>query len=96
MQQPLPLQTAANPKYAPPTQTVLDHCEGLGVHHIAIKTNDIISTLRQMAAAGATGGFELLPPPPPSYYDAVWPKMVGSAHHCPAPLPSMHVQVLET
>jgi 4-hydroxyphenylpyruvate dioxygenase len=49
-------------------QTYLDHHGGPGVQHIALASDDVLATLREVRAAG---GFEFLEPPPPSYYDGV-------------------------
>uniref|UniRef100_A0ACD5ZT61 Uncharacterized protein n=1 Tax=Avena sativa TaxID=4498 RepID=A0ACD5ZT61_AVESA len=52
-------------------QTFLDHHGGPGVQHLAMASDDLIGTLREIRARSSVGGFELLPPPPPSYYDDV-------------------------
>ncbi|KAJ4821452.1 4-hydroxyphenylpyruvate dioxygenase [Rhynchospora pubera] len=52
-------------------QTYLDYNCGPGVQHLALSTNDVLKTLRQMQARTALGGFEFMPPPPPNYYDGV-------------------------
>ncbi|ONM52793.1 4-hydroxyphenylpyruvate dioxygenase [Zea mays] len=52
-------------------QTFLDHHGGPGVQHLAMASDDLIGTLREIRARSSMGGFELLPPPPPSYYDGV-------------------------
>ncbi|KAL6629110.1 hypothetical protein ACP70R_028875 [Stipagrostis hirtigluma subsp. patula] len=52
-------------------QTYLDHHGGPGVQHIALASNDVLRTLREMRARSAMGGFEFLAPPPPTYYDGV-------------------------
>ncbi|KAG9439046.1 hypothetical protein H6P81_019211 [Aristolochia fimbriata] len=49
-------------------QTYLDHNEGAGVQHLAIGTDDIFRTLREMRARSAVGGFEFMPSPPVTYY----------------------------
>lgn len=36
--------------------------------HLALKTEDIITTLREMRARSAFGGFEFMPRPSDSYY----------------------------
>ncbi|OQU88855.1 hypothetical protein SORBI_3002G105600 [Sorghum bicolor] len=41
------------------------------VQHLAMISDDLIGTLREIRARSSMGGFELLPPPPPSYYDGV-------------------------
>lgn len=50
----------------------LDFYEGEGVQHIAVATDDIISTVSQLKARG----IEFLPPPPQAYYDAI-PERLG-------------------
>ncbi|KAL6888464.1 hypothetical protein ACP4OV_009490 [Aristida adscensionis] len=52
-------------------QTYLDHHGGPGVQHIALASDDVLRTLREMRARSAMGGFEFLAPPPPTYYDGV-------------------------
>jgi 4-hydroxyphenylpyruvate dioxygenase len=51
----------------------LDFYEGAGVQHIAIATDDIISTVTQLRARGV----EFLSAPPKSYYDAI-PNRLGA------------------
>nr|CAB3448959.1 unnamed protein product [Digitaria exilis] len=51
--------------------TYLDHHGGPGVQHMALASNDVLRTLREMQARSAMGGFEFLEPPPPNYYDGV-------------------------
>ena len=50
----------------------LDFYEGAGVQHIAVATDDIITTVAQLKARGV----EFLPPPPQAYYDAI-PERLG-------------------
>ena len=50
----------------------LDFYEGSGVQHIAVATDDIISTVSQLKARG----IEFLPPPPQAYYDDI-PNRLG-------------------
>jgi 4-hydroxyphenylpyruvate dioxygenase len=50
-------------------QTYLDQHRGPGVQHVALKTNDIFSTIRMMRAAHELGGrFELMERPRAAYY----------------------------
>ena len=51
----------------------LDFYEGSGVQHIAVATDDIISTVSQLKARGV----EFLPPPPQAYYDDI-PNRLGA------------------
>ena len=50
----------------------LDFYEGPGAQHIAVATDDIISTVRQLRDRGV----EFLPPPPKAYYEAI-PERLG-------------------
>nr|CAB3445722.1 unnamed protein product [Digitaria exilis] len=50
-------------------QTYLDHHGGPGVQHVALASDDMLRTLREMRARSAMGGFEFMAHPPPSYYD---------------------------
>jgi len=45
----------------------LDFYEGPGVQHIAVATDDVIATVRELKARG----IEFLPPPPQAYYDEI-------------------------
>ncbi|KAL3754863.1 hypothetical protein ACJRO7_002027 [Eucalyptus globulus] len=51
-----------------PIQTYLEHNEGPGVQHLALMSEDIFWTLKEMRMQSAVGGFEFMPPPPPTYY----------------------------
>jgi len=53
----------------------LDFYEGSGVQHIAVATDDIITTVSQLKARGV----EFLPPPPQAYYDDI-PNRLGEHH----------------
>lgn len=57
-------------------QTYLEHNGGSGVQHIAIKTNDIFLTMREMKRRAANGGFDFMPAPGPAYYARV-PERIG-------------------
>lgn len=50
----------------------LDFYEGSGVQHLALATDDIISTVAQLKARG----IEFLPPPPQEYYNDI-PRRLG-------------------
>ncbi|KAK2643581.1 hypothetical protein Ddye_025344 [Dipteronia dyeriana] len=50
-------------------QTYLEHNEGAGVQHLALMSEDIFKTLREMRKRSGVGGFEFMPSPPPTYYN---------------------------
>lgn len=58
-------------------QTFLEQNEGPGLQHVALKTDDIVSTMRQMRARSALGGFDFMPSPSPDYYRQL-PNRIGS------------------
>ena len=58
-------------------QSFLEHHRGPGVQHIAIQTNDILATMKQMHAAGVQGGVEFMGNPGASYYEDHVPKKMG-------------------
>ncbi|KAL2938789.1 4-hydroxyphenylpyruvate dioxygenase [Bienertia sinuspersici] len=49
-------------------QTYLEHNEGAGLQHLALMSEDIFWTLREMRKRSGVGGFEFMPRPPPTYY----------------------------
>ncbi|KAK4484312.1 hypothetical protein RD792_006889 [Penstemon davidsonii] len=49
-------------------QTYLEHNEGAGVQHLALVSEDIFRTLRQMRERTCVGGFDFMPSPPSTYY----------------------------
>lgn len=49
-------------------QTYLEQNEGPGLQHLALKTDDIFSTLGQMQAMTELGGFEFLRAANSEYY----------------------------
>ncbi|KAE8708062.1 4-hydroxyphenylpyruvate dioxygenase [Hibiscus syriacus] len=49
-------------------QTYLEHNEGAGVQHLALVSEDIFRTLREMRQRSFVGGFEFMPSPPATYY----------------------------
>jgi len=50
-------------------QTYLEQNDGPGVQHIALKTDDIFFTLRNMRQRSFRGGFDFMPAPCAGYYD---------------------------
>lgn len=67
-----PINEPAEGKKRSQIEEYLDFYEGPGVQHIAVATDDIVSTVSQLKARGV----EFLPPPPQAYYDEV-PKRLG-------------------
>jgi len=49
-------------------QNFLEHNNGAGIQHVAVKTDDIFKTMRLMKAQSATGGMEFMPAPAHDYY----------------------------
>ncbi|CAN6571272.1 unnamed protein product [Malus baccata var. baccata] len=50
-------------------QTYLEHNEGAGLQHLALVSEDIFRTLREMRSRSSVGGFQFMPKPPPTYYE---------------------------
>jgi 4-hydroxyphenylpyruvate dioxygenase len=59
-------------------QMYLEENEGSGVQHIALKTSDIFSTVREMRGRSESGGFKFMPKPPNEYYCNA-PNRLGNA-----------------
>lgn len=59
-------------------QTYLEQNEGPGLQHLALKSDDIVSTLRKMRRVSPCGGFDFMPPLDPSYYRKL-PEKLGDA-----------------
>lgn len=59
-------------------QTYLEQNEGPGLQHLALKSDDIVSTLRRMKRVAACGGFDFMAPLDPSYYRQLPEKMGDS------------------
>ena len=59
-------------------QTYLEQNEGPGLQHLALKTDDIVATLREMRARSEFGGFEFMPNLGPEYYKDL-PSRIGDA-----------------
>ncbi|GLI70471.1 hypothetical protein VaNZ11_015381 [Volvox africanus] len=57
-------------------QTYLEQNEGPGLQHLALLTNDIFTTLREMRARSEVGGFEFMSRPSDRYYQDL-PKKIG-------------------
>jgi 4-hydroxyphenylpyruvate dioxygenase len=57
-------------------QTYLEHNNGAGLQHIALKTNDIFGTMRELLKRKHIGGFEFMPAPGKAYYERV-PDRIG-------------------
>ena len=49
-------------------QTFLEHNEGAGLQHLALMSEDIFRTLREMRKRSGVGGFDFMPSLPPTYY----------------------------
>jgi len=49
-------------------QTYLDHNNGAGLQHLALMTDDIFATMREMRKRSFIGGFEFMPKPSDAYY----------------------------
>lgn len=50
-------------------QTFLEQNEGPGLQHLALKTDNIFSTMRQLRARSSQGGFDFMPCASDSYYE---------------------------
>lgn len=59
-------------------ETYLEQNEGAGLQHLALKTDDIVKTLREMRARSDYGGFDFMPNLGPSYYKEL-PERIGDA-----------------
>ena len=57
-------------------QTYLENNNGAGVQHLALKTDDIFVTMKEMRKRSMIGGFEFMPQPSDSYYEKV-PGRIG-------------------
>ena len=74
---PARLHLPSPPRPPPPHQTYLEQNEGPGLQHLALKTNDIIATMREMRARSEAGGFEFMPRPCDAYYRALPARIVS-------------------
>lgn len=59
-------------------QSFLEHHQGPGVQHIAVQTDDILATAKQMYEQGLLGGVDFMPSPGAHYYDDHVPKKMGN------------------
>ena len=65
----------AGPRYGVHrAQTYLEQNGGAGLQHLALKTDDVFATLREMRARTDQGGFDFMPRASPDYYRraALW------------------------
>lgn len=59
-------------------QTYLEQNEGPGLQHLALKTDDILTTMKEMRQRSACGGFQFMPRASEAYYRAL-PARIGDA-----------------
>lgn len=57
-------------------QMFLEHNNGAGLQHIALKTDDIFATMRELKKRTYVGGFDFMPAPGQDYYDRI-PSRIG-------------------
>lgn len=72
-----PINEPAEGKKKSQIEEYLDFYEGPGAQHIAVATNDIISTVKAMRARGV----EFLSTPPDEYYRAVPDRLIAHNHN---------------
>lgn len=53
-------------------QTFLEHNNGAGLQHLAVKTDDVFHTVREMRKRSLLGGFEFMPSPDHGYYERIF------------------------
>ena len=68
-----PINEPAKGKKKSQIEEYIDFYEGPGAQHIAVATDDIITTVGELKARGV----EFLPPPPQAYYDDI-PRRLGT------------------
>lgn len=68
-----PINEPAKAEKRSQIEEYLDFYEDSGVQHLALATDDIIETVKQLK----NNGVEFLPPPPQAYYDAI-PSRLGT------------------
>lgn len=71
-----PINEPAEGKKRSQIEEYLDFYEGEGVQHIAVATDDIIKTVRDLKSRGV----EFLSPPPQAYYDAIPDRLKDHMH----------------
>ncbi|NDC40764.1 MAG: 4-hydroxyphenylpyruvate dioxygenase [Chitinophagia bacterium] len=83
-----PINEPAEGKKKSQIEEYLDFYEGEGVQHIAVATNDIVKTVRELKARGV----EFLDAPPPAYYEDL-ANRVGTIDEDIAPLQELGILV---
>lgn len=83
-----PINEPAEGKKKSQIEEYLEFYEGEGVQHIAVATNDIVKTVKQLKA----NGVEFLSAPPNAYYDMM-PNRVGEIDEEIAPLKELGILV---
>lgn len=61
-------------------QTFLEQNEGPGLQHLALKTEDIFHTLRELRKRSDAGGFDFMPPASDAYYRCCNCLLLASTH----------------
>lgn len=57
-------------------QTFLEQNEGPGLQHLALKTDNIFHTMRELRQRSSQGGFDFMPRASDAYYECVRPSAV--------------------
>lgn len=52
-------------------QTFLEQNEGPGLQHLALKTDNIFHTMRELRQRSSQGGFDFMPRASDAYYECV-------------------------
>ncbi len=63
--------TEVNSVYVACMKTFLEQNEGPGLQHLALKTDDIFSTMRELRKRSSQGGFDFMPRASDAYYKCV-------------------------
>jgi len=74
----LPINEPVQGRRQSQIETFLQHHQGAGVQHIALKTPDIFNTIRKMREREIMGGFELMRRPSDEYYRDL-PRRLGDS-----------------